>query len=169
MGIAVGQQDIVRVYPLPDDPERCLEDFLLIAAEHARELAEQIGRQETSVQRFLELSGEDFPQTGGAGWHPVRRMRRKRILIIAGFGVFVFLGISLMLARALSATGTERSRVLELARGAGARGRRAVLARHPGVRPPARLRGRHRDLRGQAQAPGPGRDPAVPPERSSCR
>ena len=42
-------------------------------------------------------------------------MRRKRILIIAGFGVFVFLGISLMLARALSATGTERSRVLELA------------------------------------------------------
>ena len=64
MGIAVGQQDIVRVYPLPDDPERCLEDFLLIAAEHARELAEQIGRQETSVQRFLELSGEDFPQTG---------------------------------------------------------------------------------------------------------
>src|SRR5215213_9143896 len=27
MGIAVGQQDVVRVYPLPDDPERCLEDF----------------------------------------------------------------------------------------------------------------------------------------------
>jgi hypothetical protein len=64
MGIAVGQQDVVRVYPLPDDPERCLEDFLTFAAEHARELAEQIGRQEASVQRFLELSGEDFPQTG---------------------------------------------------------------------------------------------------------
>jgi hypothetical protein len=64
MGIAVGQQDIVRVYPLPDDPERCLQDFLLLAAEHAHQLAEQIGRQEASVQRFLELSGEDFPQTG---------------------------------------------------------------------------------------------------------
>jgi len=64
MGIAVGQQDVARVYPLPDDPERCLEDFLQLAADHARELAEQIGRQETSVQRFLELSGEDFPQTG---------------------------------------------------------------------------------------------------------
>jgi hypothetical protein len=64
MGIAVGQQDVARVYPLADDPERCLEDFLVLAAEHARELAEQLGRQETSVQRFLELSGEDFPQTG---------------------------------------------------------------------------------------------------------
>jgi hypothetical protein len=64
MGIAVGQQDVVRVYPLPDDPERCLEDFLQLAADHARELAEQLGRQEASVQRFLELSGEDFPQTG---------------------------------------------------------------------------------------------------------
>ena len=60
MGIAVGQQDVVRVYPLPDDPERCLEDFLELAAEHARELAEQLGRQEASVQRFLELSGDDF-------------------------------------------------------------------------------------------------------------
>jgi len=64
MGIACAQQDVVRVYPLPDDPERCLEDFLTLAAEHARELAEQLGRQEASVQRFLELSGEDFHQTG---------------------------------------------------------------------------------------------------------
>ena len=64
MGIAVSQQDVVRVYPLPDDPERCLEDFFALAADHARSMAEQLGRQETSVQRFLELSGEDFPQTG---------------------------------------------------------------------------------------------------------
>ena len=27
MGIACAQQDVARVYPLPDDPERCLEDF----------------------------------------------------------------------------------------------------------------------------------------------
>ncbi len=64
VGIVCAQQDVARVYPLPDDPERCLEDFFELAAIHARELAEQIGRQETSVQRFLELSGEDFPQTG---------------------------------------------------------------------------------------------------------
>jgi hypothetical protein len=64
MGIACAQQDCVRVYPLPDDPERCLEDFLELAAEHARATAAQLGRQEASVLRFLELSGEDFPQTG---------------------------------------------------------------------------------------------------------
>jgi hypothetical protein len=64
MGIAVSQQDVARVYPLPDDPERCLEDFLEYAAEHARAMAEQLGRQEASVQRFLELSGDDFHQTG---------------------------------------------------------------------------------------------------------
>ena len=28
LGIACAQQDVARVYPLPDDPERCLEDFL---------------------------------------------------------------------------------------------------------------------------------------------
>ena len=64
MGIACAQQDVVRVYPLPDDPERCLSDFLELAAEHAHHLAEQIGRQEASVQRFLEISGDDFHQTG---------------------------------------------------------------------------------------------------------
>ena len=64
MGIAVGQQDVVRVYPLPDDPERCLEDFFQFASERAHELAEQLGRQEASVQRFLELSGDDFHATG---------------------------------------------------------------------------------------------------------
>jgi len=64
LGIACAQQDVARVYPLPDDPERCLEDFLELAAEHARAMAEQLGRQEASVQRFLELSGEDFPETG---------------------------------------------------------------------------------------------------------
>jgi hypothetical protein len=64
MGIACAQQDVVRVYPLPDDPERCLEDFLELAADHARQRAEQLGRQEASVLRFLELSGEEFPETG---------------------------------------------------------------------------------------------------------
>jgi hypothetical protein len=56
LGIACAQQDVVHVYPLPDDPERCLEDFLQRAAAHARTLAEQLRHQETSVERFLELS-----------------------------------------------------------------------------------------------------------------
>jgi hypothetical protein len=62
MGIACAQQDVARVYPLPDDPERCLADFLEVAAEHAHEMAERLGRQEASVRRFLELSGEEDPE-----------------------------------------------------------------------------------------------------------
>ena len=58
-------------------------------------------------------------------------MRRTRVLIIAGFGVFVFLGIALMLARALSATGTERSRVLEIAEAQARGDARAVLRATP--------------------------------------
>jgi hypothetical protein len=64
MGIACAQQDVARVYPLPDDPARCLEDFLELAAEHARDMHERLGRQEASVERFLEISGDDLPETG---------------------------------------------------------------------------------------------------------
>jgi hypothetical protein len=65
MGIACAQQDVARVYPLPDDPERCLEDFAAAAAEHARGLADRLDHQEASVRRFLELNGgDDFQQTG---------------------------------------------------------------------------------------------------------
>jgi hypothetical protein len=52
------------VYPIADDPERCVEDFLAAAADHARALAERLDHQEASVERFLELSGEDFPSAG---------------------------------------------------------------------------------------------------------
>lgn len=58
MGIACVQPDLTRVYPLTDDPERCVEDFLQLAADHARELAQRIAHQEASVERFLELSGD---------------------------------------------------------------------------------------------------------------
>jgi hypothetical protein len=58
MGIACAQPDLTRVYPLTDDPERCVQDFLELAAEHARALAERIAHQEASVERFLELSGD---------------------------------------------------------------------------------------------------------------
>src|SRR5450755_1622425 len=56
MGIACAQQEFARVYPLSDDPERCVEDFLGLAAEHAMRLAERLEHQEASVQRFLEIS-----------------------------------------------------------------------------------------------------------------
>ncbi len=58
MGIACAQPDLMRVYPLTDDPERCVQDFLELAAEHARTLAERLAHQEASVERFLELSGD---------------------------------------------------------------------------------------------------------------
>ena len=55
IGIACAQQDVARVYPLADDPERCVEDFLDVVAAHARVLAERLEHQEASVERFLEL------------------------------------------------------------------------------------------------------------------
>jgi hypothetical protein len=58
LGIACAQQDLTRVYPLADDPERCVEDFLALAAEHAHELAHRLEHQEASVERFLELSDQ---------------------------------------------------------------------------------------------------------------
>jgi hypothetical protein len=58
LGIACAQPDLTRVYPLTDDPERCVEDFLELAANHARALAERLAHQEASVERFLELSGD---------------------------------------------------------------------------------------------------------------
>ncbi len=56
LGIVCAQQDLAHVYPLPDDPERCLEDFLTRSADHARRLAQRLAHQEASVARFLELN-----------------------------------------------------------------------------------------------------------------
>ena len=56
MGIACAQQDVIRIYPLADDPERCVAHFLEAAADHARTLAQRLEHQEASVERFLELS-----------------------------------------------------------------------------------------------------------------
>jgi hypothetical protein len=64
LGIACAQQDFSRVYPLADDPARCVEDFLQVAADHARTLGTRLDHQEASVERFLELSGEDLPNAG---------------------------------------------------------------------------------------------------------
>ncbi|MGH2918238.1 MAG: hypothetical protein ACRDLS_06520 [Solirubrobacteraceae bacterium] len=64
LGIVCAQQDLAHVYPLSDDPERCLEDFEERAAAHARLTAQRLDHQEASVQRFLELNGDDFHRTG---------------------------------------------------------------------------------------------------------
>lgn len=64
LGIACAQQDFSRVYPLADDPARCVEDFMSLASDHARSLAARLDHQEASIDRFLELSSEDLPDTG---------------------------------------------------------------------------------------------------------
>ena len=58
LGIACIQQELSHVYPLTDDPEHALNDFLERAAKHAHQLADQLVHQEASVERFLELSGD---------------------------------------------------------------------------------------------------------------
>jgi hypothetical protein len=58
-------------------------------------------------------------------------MRRPQVLILIVFGVFIFIAISAMLARSLSATGTERTRVLELVQAQARGDAGAVLARTP--------------------------------------
>ena len=63
MGIVCAQQDLAHVYQLSDDPERCLEDFEQRAAEHARRMVGRLDHQQASVQRFLELNGDDFHRT----------------------------------------------------------------------------------------------------------
>ena len=64
LGIACAQQDVSRVYPLPDDPERCLEDFFQAVGERARQLGERLRQQEASVERFLEINLDDPSPAG---------------------------------------------------------------------------------------------------------
>ena len=56
LGIACIQQELSHVYPLTDDPERCLEDFFTRAEDHARQMADRLAHQDASVDRFLEIS-----------------------------------------------------------------------------------------------------------------
>jgi hypothetical protein len=64
LGIACAQQDFSRVYPLSNDPAGCVEDFLEAAADHARSLAHRLEHQQATVERFLELNGEDLASAG---------------------------------------------------------------------------------------------------------
>jgi hypothetical protein len=61
-------------------------------------------------------------------------MRRARVYIAVGFAAFVFLGLSGLLARALTGSGTERSEVLELVRAQARGDTGAVLDALPACR-----------------------------------
>ena len=61
-------------------------------------------------------------------------MRRPALLMAAGFAVFVFLGLSFLLARGLTGAGTERSKVLDVLEAQAAGDAGAVLARLPACR-----------------------------------
>jgi hypothetical protein len=61
-------------------------------------------------------------------------VRRTRLLIAIGFAAFVFLGLSGLMARALTGAGTERSRVLELVEAQAAGDAAGVLAELPACR-----------------------------------
>ena len=61
-------------------------------------------------------------------------MRRTRTRLAIGFVLFVFLGLSLLLARGLSGAGTERSAVLALLQDQASGNAAAVLSRLPACR-----------------------------------
>ena len=58
-------------------------------------------------------------------------MRRARVLIPIAFALFVFVGLSFLLARGLAGSGTERSKVLALLRAQAAGDADGVLDRLP--------------------------------------
>jgi hypothetical protein len=60
--------------------------------------------------------------------------RRPALLIAVAFGVFVFLGLSFLLARGLSGTSAERGKVLALLEAQASGDAGAVLARLPACR-----------------------------------
>jgi hypothetical protein len=68
-------------------------------------------------------------------------VRRVTLVTAAVFGLFVFLGISFLLARALTGEGAERSRVLDVVRAQARGDANAVLAQLPACsREPACVR-----------------------------
>jgi hypothetical protein len=58
-------------------------------------------------------------------------MRGARFWLAVGFGLFVFLGLSVLLARGLTGSGNERARVLELLRAQASGDASAVLRELP--------------------------------------
>jgi hypothetical protein len=60
--------------------------------------------------------------------------RRPALIIVAAFGAFLFLGLSFLLARGLTGSGTERGKVLEVLEAQAAGDAAGVLERLPACR-----------------------------------
>jgi hypothetical protein len=60
--------------------------------------------------------------------------RRPALMIVAGFGVFVFLGLSFLLARGLTGASAERGKVLDVLEAQASGDAAAVLERLPACR-----------------------------------
>jgi hypothetical protein len=81
-------------------------------------------------------------------------VRRPRLIVI-GFVVFVFLGISFLLARGLTGAGNERSKVLEVLRAQARGDAGAVLADLPACRAEPACAQVTRDRVAELRRPGP--------------
>jgi hypothetical protein len=81
-------------------------------------------------------------------------VRRPRNVIVIGFLVFVFLGISALLARGLTGAGTERSRVLDVVEAEACGDADAVLAALPACRAEPACAQVTRDRTEQLRRPG---------------
>jgi len=82
-------------------------------------------------------------------------LRRSQLYVLIGIAVFLFLAVSVMLARALSATGTERSRVLEIAKAQARGDAGAVLQATPACRAQPACVAATRDFVPKLKKPGP--------------
>ena len=94
------------------------------------------------------------------------RVRRAGIVTAIAFGIFVFLGISLLLARGLTGAGAERSRVLDVLRAQARGDAAAVLADLPACRRERGLRARSRGSASRGCA-GPGGSRSSPTRRAT--
>jgi hypothetical protein len=81
-------------------------------------------------------------------------MRRARVYIAIGFAAFLFLGFSGLLARALTGSGTERTRVLELVQAQARGDADAVLAALPECRDEPACAELMRDRTAELRRPG---------------
>ena len=118
MGIACAQQDVAHVYPLPDDPEAALTDFVERAADHARRMAERLDAQERSRPALPGAQRRRLPASGLVSRRRVLAQRR-RLLTIAVPATVLVLVVGFFVARWLTTENRERDAVFTLLRARG--------------------------------------------------
>ena len=87
--------------------------------------------------------------------------RRPAVLIVAGFGVFVFLGLSFLLARGLTGSSAERGKVLDVLEAQASGDAAAVLAQLPACRAEPACAQLTRAARARARTARRGADPQL--------